>query len=96
MSQAAVSEYVTGNTEEYSKGAGYYAEDGSILIRWDGKDLSGTYVIKDDGQLCMLVTEWGDSEDCQQYANVDGKVVRYYEGKPRDSVMKEGNMLDAY
>ena len=96
MDQAAVAEYVTGNTEEFSKGAGYYADDGNISIRWDGKDQAGTYVIREDGQLCMRVVEWGDAEECQQYAEVDGEVVRYYEGKPRASVMKQGNALDAY
>lgn len=96
MDQAAVTAYVTDKTEEYSKGAGYYGDDGTIKIRWDGKDLSGTYVIKDDGNLCMVVTEWGEQEDCQQYAKVDDKVLRFYEGKPVDSVVKEGNALESY
>lgn len=42
LDQAAVAAYVTGNTEEFSKGAGFYADDGTILIRWEGKDLTGT------------------------------------------------------
>lgn len=96
LDQAAVTAYVTGNTEEFSKGAGYYADDGNLLIRWDNKDLTGTYVIREDGQLCMVVAEWGGGEDCQQYADVDGEVMRFYEGRPRNSVMIEGNALDAY
>ncbi len=30
MDQAAVTAYVTDKTEEYSKGAGYYGDDGTI------------------------------------------------------------------
>ncbi len=44
----------------------------------------------------MVVTEWGEQEDCQQYAEVDDKVLRFYEGQPVDSVMKEGNVLESY
>lgn len=96
LDQAAVAAYVTGNTEEFSKGAGFYADDGTLLLRWEGKDLAGTYDIKDDGRLCVIVAEWGGKEDCQQYADVEGDIFLYYEGKPKPSVMKDGNALDAY
>ena len=87
---------VSGNTEEWSKGAGHYAADGTLLGIWDGKDLEGSWAIKENGVMCITVEQWGNEEDCHTYENVEGRVFLVYEGKSTEREIKLGNQLDTF
>lgn len=87
---------VSGNTEEWSKGAGYYATDGALFGVWEGKDLEGTWAVKENGVMCTKVELWGNEEDCHTYESVDGRVFLRYEGKSFEREIKPGNQLDTF
>lgn len=95
LSKSEVVAHVSGNTEKWSKGAGYYGEDGKIQGIWDGSDINGTWAINEDGRLCLAVTQFG-GEDCHQYEIKDSKVQLVYEGKSTFREVKSGNQLDSF
>jgi len=95
LSSEEVNVYVSGNTEEWTKGAGYYSEDGNLVGIWEGKDINGSWVVKDSGEMCLTVAAWG-SQDCHRYKNKNGEVMLIYKGKSSLKEMKPGNQLDTF
>ena len=71
--------HVSGKTEKWTKGGGYYGSNGTLEVVWEGKRLSGPYTIADDGEVCYNVETWG--KECHFYMNEGGKVVMMYEGR---------------
>lgn len=90
-----VNDFVTGNTEEWTKGAGYYSEDGSIVGIWEGKNINGSWVVKDNGEMCITVAAWGP-EDCHRYKSNNGEILLTYKGKSSLREMKTGNQLSTF
>ena len=86
--------HVTGNTEEWSKGAGYYAGDGNLLGKWEERNIKGTWTVK-DSEMCIKIDSW-QGEDCHQYKRDNGKILLVYEGNSSERAIKTGNQLLAF
>ena len=87
--------HASNKTEEWTKGAGFYAADGTLMAVWDGKELSGTWRIKDNGEMCVTVEGWGD-EGCHKYRVKGDAVELVYQGDGKVRKMEEGNTLESY
>lgn len=87
--------HASNKTEEWTKGAGFYAADGTLMAVWDGKKLSGTWRIKDNGEMCVTVEGWGD-EGCHKYRVKGDAVELVYQGDGKVRKMEEGNTLESY
>lgn len=87
--------HTTNKTEEWSKGAGFYSPDGKLLVVWKGKKLSGTWRVKDNGEMCVTVAEWGE-EDCHKYKSKNDAVQLVYKGKGKTRKTEKGNQLESY
>ena len=87
--------HASNKTEEWTKGAGFYSPDGKLMAVWDGKKLSGTWRIKDNGEMCVTVEGWGD-EGCHKYRVKEGAVELVYQGEGKVRKMEEGNTLETY
>jgi len=90
---AAARAYVSGNTEQWSKGAGYYSEDGKLFAVWEGSTHEGTWLIKDDGRTCLTLAVWGGGIDCHRYFNDDGVVKRKWKNDIKVVEIEPGNKL---
>ena len=72
---------LTGKTEMWTKGAGYYEPGGKLLVLWDGKSDKGTWwVIKGTfgsaGMLCYKVPSWWQGrKDCNQHYRKSGDKI---------------------
>ena len=65
LSKADVAALITGNTVEWTQGAGFYKPDGTFDIKWKGSDVSGKWRVNDDGVECWTVDKWwGGTEKC--------------------------------
>ena len=96
LTQSEVMAHISGKTETWTKGGGYYAEDGSMQVVWKGEESKGSWQAKDDGQVCMVVEAWGASEECHEYVNDDGVVKLLFEGNARVAEIKDGNQISSF
>ena len=65
LGKAEVLELVTGNTVKWTKGAGYYKPDGTLIFKWKGSDGEGKWRVNDEGTECWIVDKWwGGTEKC--------------------------------
>jgi hypothetical protein len=71
--------HITGYTERWSKGGGYYNPDGKLEVVWNGANLSGPYTISSDGNVCYEVSDWG--QECHYYMDDHGSIVLIWKGK---------------
>lgn len=67
-------EYLSGNTQEWTKGGAYFHPDGMVDVKWEGKTFPAqTWVIKDDGTVCLSNPE-GFVTSCSAYFDKGGEV----------------------
>ena len=90
--EAEVKELVTGKTEIWTKGAGYYGPDGTLNVRWKGEDLTGTWSTTKNGETCHNVAAWG-SIPCTEYFHDGDKLTRVFRAISR-TVSIDENYLD--
>ena len=65
LSKAETVTLLSGNTVEMTKGAGFYKPDGTLDLKWNGRDVSGKWRVNDDGVECWTVGNWwGGKEKC--------------------------------
>ena len=65
LSKAETVALLAGNTVEMTKGVGFYKPDGTLVLKWKGKDVSGKWRVNDDGVECWTVSSWwGGKEKC--------------------------------
>ena len=76
---AQATAHISGNTEKWSKGGGYYNPNGTLEVGWKGSQLSGPYTVADDGNVCYEVADWG--KECHFYMNENGAAIMIYKGK---------------
>ncbi|MGI9416947.1 MAG: DUF995 domain-containing protein [Geminicoccaceae bacterium] len=93
LTQSEAIAHISGNTETWTKGGGYYAADGTMQALWKGKESKGSWEVKPDGQVCMVVEMWGANEECHEYVNDEGVVKLVFEGKARIAAITAGNQL---
>ena len=91
LNGAEVKSHLTNMTERWTKGGGYYKEDGNIDIVWKGSPYSGEWKVSDDGEICVQVPTW--DEFCHHYLNDNGTITLMYQGKPAVKEMFKGNQL---
>ena len=72
LSQAEVMAHISGNTEVWTKGGGYYAPNGELNVLWKGQESAGTWSVSDDGEVCYVVEIWGTDKECHRYVNEGG------------------------
>ena len=98
LSRAQVESLLSGKTERWSKGAGYFAPDGTLEARWQGEDVTGKWHATDDGEVCYEVDAWGQTP-CTSYYEHDGRLVSVYENRleeASDEDYREGKQLEAF
>ena len=80
LSQAEMVALLSGNTEKWDKGAGYYAADGTMIAVWDKKEVTGKWRVRDDGILCTDIKAWfkDGKEHCKwRYSDGGANVLTY-------------------
>jgi len=73
LNPAQVKAHVTGKTEEWDYGGGYYMEDGQLKVIWRRVFSTGSWEVADDGTLCYQVPRW--EERCHFYMNHEDKII---------------------
>lgn len=91
LNDAEVKTHLTNMTERWTKGGGYYRDDGNIDIVWKGSPYSGEWQVSADGEVCVRVPTW--DKFCQHYLDDNGTITMMHEGKPYVKEMFEGNQL---
>jgi hypothetical protein len=87
--------HISGNTEKWSKGAGYYNPNGTLEVTWKGDDLSGPYTVAEDGNVCYKIPGWGKL--CHFYMNENGAIVMMYKGENAGAFeIMNGNKLSEF
>lgn len=90
-----VKTHLSGMTERWTKGGGFYNSDGNIEVVWKAADHSGSWNVSDDGEVCVEVETW--DKFCHHYLNDNGEITLIYkkDGKTRADVkeMFNGNQL---
>ena len=65
LSKAEVVALLSGNTVEWTTGAGFYKPDGNLYYKWKGSEGWGEWRVNDDGVECWTVPKWwGQAEKC--------------------------------
>ena len=85
--------HVTGKTESWRHGGGYYKDETNIRVKWLKAYQNGTWQVKDDGTLCFELPSFSR---CHFYMNKDGKILMMDEGiNMGERVMYDGDNLNA-
>ena len=95
LARADVLAHISGNTETWTKGGGYYAPDGELHVLWEGEQSVGTWEVSDDGEVCYVVDVWGPDKECHSYVEEGGVIKLLYEDQSRVAEVRQGNQLDA-
>lgn len=96
LDSEAVLAHVSGKTETWSKGGGYYAPDGSLSAVWDGEASGGSWRITEDGMICVKLEIWAPSEDCHAYNQQGEQVMLVYKGKATFREVFDGEQLNRF
>lgn len=69
-----VSEYLSGNTQQWENGGAYFVPDGAVYVKWGGKVYpERRWVVDDDGKVCIEFLD-GAKSSCSTYFRLDGQV----------------------
>ena len=79
LNAAQVKAHVTGKTEEWIHGGGYYLADGELKAKWRKAYLKGSWEVSTEGDLCYQLPKW--EKRCNVYMEKDGDVYLLDEGK---------------
>jgi hypothetical protein len=94
-----VKELVTGKTEIWFHGAGYYSPDGTIHARWKGTDYTGKWSATKDGEICYNIALWGQIP-CSAYFHDGDKLSRVWKSTLRtvsiDENYRDGNQVSEF
>jgi len=82
---------VSGKTEPWQQGAGYYQRDGTLYARWDGEDYEGAWYATAEGTICLNVAEWY-APPCTEYFHKGDRVITLFEG--RTATLSKDSYLD--
>ena len=93
LSTAEVRSMIVGKTESWGsdnsgRNAGYYASDGMLSYKYQGKLVTERYTVSGNGSVCFK------SGGCHYYLRYKGKVVTVWNGKTRGlKSYRSGNRL---
>ena len=97
LNDAQVESHLTGMTEKWSKGGGFYNLDGQMEVVWKGVRQTGTWETSADGTVCYKMPDW--DKNCHYYLDNNGEITLIYkkDGKTFASVkeMFEGDQLSS-
>ena len=72
MGPTEVTEYLSGNTQEWSNGGAYFHENGRLDFIWDGQRFFHyTWAARSDGQICIK-NQVGFTTSCSAYFKHQG------------------------
>jgi hypothetical protein len=94
LTKAEALAHVSGNTEVWSKGGGYYSPDANLFVKWEGQDGAGIWEVTDDGDVCYTVDIWGNAEECHHYVNDNGVIKLVYNNSINFREILPGNQLN--
>lgn len=95
LTQAEVISHVSGNTEVWSEGGGYYDPDGALMVKWQDDDGTGTWEVAEDGTLCFAVELLGNEKECHHYVHDGGTIMLVYKNVSRLAEILPGNQLNS-
>lgn len=97
MSAAEITEYLSGNTEEWSNGGAYFHENGRLDFIWDGQRFFHySWAARNDGQVCIK-NQVGFTTSCSAYFKHQGiiwAVVTEEFGEQRTEFGGPNTLLD--
>lgn len=93
LTSAETLAHVSGNTEVWTKGGGYYSPDGQIAVVWEGATGSGTWTVTEAAEVCLTVDVFGGTRECHAYVERDGRIFLVYDDQVREPEMRPGNQL---
>ncbi len=79
LNEAETRAHITGNTEKWIEGTGYYNPDGEMEMVWRKVRTKGTWEVADDGNVCIKVENWKPM--CHYYVDDNGAITMIGEGE---------------
>lgn len=71
--------YISGNTEKWVEGTGYYNPNGEMEMIWRKAKVKGIWEVSDDGEVCLNVKDW--KPICHYYVNNNGAITTIAKGQ---------------
>jgi hypothetical protein len=71
--------HISGNTEKWVEGTGYYNPNGEMEMIWRKAKVKGVWEVSDDGEVCLNVKNWKPL--CHYYVNNNGAITMIAEGR---------------
>ena len=93
--------HLSGNTQVWAEGGAYFAPDGALFVKWQGKIFpERNWEVDDRGRACILEPT-GQVTSCSEYFFKDGKVwvvtLEIFGEDPKippgEDEIREGNVL---
>ena len=95
LNGAQVESHLTGMTERWTKGGGFYDKNGQMEVVWKGSQHSGTWAVSDDGEVCYKMPAW--DKECHHYLDNNGHITLIYKKDSKTCAdvkeMFKGNQL---
>ena len=70
--------HISGNTEKWQEGTGYYNPNGEMEVVWHKVKSKGTWQVSADGDVCLQIRDWKQS--CHYYVNNNGSITMITDG----------------
>jgi hypothetical protein len=71
--------HISGNTEKWREGTGYYNPNGEMDVIWHKVKSKGTWQVSADGTVCLQIRDW--KPGCHFYVNNNGAITLITDGK---------------
>jgi hypothetical protein len=65
--------HISGNTEKWQNGTGYYNPNGEMEVVWRKVYSKGTWQVSADGMVCLEIRDW--KPGCHYYVNNNGAIT---------------------
>ena len=86
--------HISGNTEQWSSGWGYYNPDGRLEVVWNGLKDVGSWEVDNDGQVCFVLEIFGPQKECHYYVKSGNSIRMIYDDSDVGSrLIKKGHHL---
>ena len=90
LTMEEVAEHISGNTEKWSRGGGYYHPNGNLDVIWEDAITSGKYTIDANGVVCTTTYR----VSCHYYMKYKGDVILISDRKrSENNEILSGNKL---
>ncbi len=70
--------HISGNTEKWQGGTGYYNPNGEMEVVWRKVKSNGTWQVSAEGNVCLQIRDWKQS--CHYYVNNNGAITLITDG----------------